>query len=427
MTTPHFGKPPSRVTQPGGAHERGQVAILFALMAVVLVAGVGLALDAGLGYMNRTTLQGAADTASQTGATILAADFRAGSVTSPFDYTQFQGYVQTDLEYTTGGPTKAHAFSGFLVTSTSQTSLCIPTGSLPLTIPAPPSNQCIVCQFYPASTSTGTVPACTSIPSTSSGGPAVNAVEVVPTNANSTPLLGVVGINSSSQSADAITAFNLVNGVPNPPYTVWYDCYSPTDSPWSPSKGQPQPGSLVQYYNNAGGSGGYQQNAACGDPNDTNASFKGNLSNVQPSTATVPGWINAQSGTNAGQLVGIPKGTKFLLPYVDCLGKARDFPFASCALSANLPSQCGPTFTPGTPDYEWDLCVVGYVYVKAVNACNEGGAGGVSEPCIAEVIQDQSTTPPVTLCDPTAIGPYPSCGNLYGGSQNQPIIVTLDK
>lgn len=412
------------------AHPRGQVAVLFAIMAVVLVAGVGLALDAGLGYMNRTTLQGAADTASQTGASILAADFRASSVTSPFTYGQFQGTVQTDLEKSSGGPTQARKFSGFLVGSTSETSLCVPAASLPSTIPLPGSGQCVVCQFYPTATSTGAVPACTGIPATSAGSPAVNGVEVVPTNTNSTPLLGVIGINSSSQSASATSAFEIVNGIPNPPYTVWYDCFSLASSPWSATTGQPSPGTFVEYYNPKGGtkdaaSGGYQQDAACGDPNDTNAAFKGDLSNVQPSPAAVPGWINAQGGTVASKLVGIPANTKFLLPYIDCLGQAKDFPFTNCA-AANSTVQCGPTFTPGTPHYQWDLCVVGYVYVEAVNSCNEGGAGGVSQPCIAKVIQDQSVTPSITVCDPTG-SPYPSCGNLYGGNQNQPITINIVK
>jgi hypothetical protein len=58
-------------------HERGQplpgqTLVLFALMSLLLLAGLGLIFDAGLDYSNRRTMQNAADTAALRGARVIA-------------------------------------------------------------------------------------------------------------------------------------------------------------------------------------------------------------------------------------------------------------------------------------------------------------------------------------------------------------------
>ncbi len=52
--------------------QQGQTLVLFALMSLLLLAGLGLIFDAGLNYQNRRTMQNAADTAALRGARIIA-------------------------------------------------------------------------------------------------------------------------------------------------------------------------------------------------------------------------------------------------------------------------------------------------------------------------------------------------------------------
>lgn len=402
--------------------QSGQVAILFAIAAVAIISIAGLALDAGLGYMNRTTLQGAADTASQTGTRMLAADYAQNSATSPYSLTDIANAVQGVVRGSSAGPTTGNAFTGFLVTGTNVTfpsggSPCVATQ--PSSVPSPGSGQCIVCQFYPSTNSVPGVPTCVAANLGAPGPLLVDGVEVYPTNSNGTPFLGLIGIHQASESASATSIFGLP-GIAGPPYTVWYDCSSssPTINPWNPVQGRPAIGDYVMYYNNKGGQKGYQQNAACGDSSDTNSGFSGDLHSVLPVPPVVPGWINANSGVSAGNLVGETAGTKFLLPFADCIGPANKYPFSSCT---NLPPQCATTTPPGTN--QWDLCLVGYAWVQAVNDCNTGN-GGTSTPCIAQIIQNPNLPIGSYLCDPLG-SPNPPCENGSGTSGAESLVVQL--
>jgi hypothetical protein len=58
---------------------RGQTIVLFALMSLVLMAGLGLVIDAGVNYAQRRNMQNAADTAALAGARVIARQ------SSPFD------------------------------------------------------------------------------------------------------------------------------------------------------------------------------------------------------------------------------------------------------------------------------------------------------------------------------------------------------
>ena len=408
-----------------GTGARGQVAILFALAAVALISMAGLALSAGLGYMNRTTLQGAADTASQTGARMLSADYRAGSDTNPFTLADIATAVQSVVKGSSAGPTVGNSFSAFLVTGTNVT---LPAGgspcvaSAPSSLPPPGPGQCIVCQFFPSVNPPVGVPLCDPAELGAPGPLLADGVEVVPTNTNGTPFLGLLGIHNGSEAANATSIFGLP-GLASPPYTVWYSCFStsPSYSPWNPTTGPPALYDYVMYYNNKGGQKGYQQNAACGDSNDTNASFSGDLHSVLPVPPVVPGWINANSGVDAGALVSEKKGNEFFIPFTDCIGPANKYPFASCATEKGFPEACATSTPPG--NNQWDLCIVGYAWVKAVNDCNYGSSG-TSTPCIAQIIQNQNLPPGGFLCDPLG-SPNPPCENAAGTSGAESLVVQL--
>jgi hypothetical protein len=70
----------------------GQTLVLFALMSLLLLAGLGLIFDAGLDYSNRRTMQNAADTAALRGARVIAQK----AVYSP----SLPGYVDTEVKNT---------------------------------------------------------------------------------------------------------------------------------------------------------------------------------------------------------------------------------------------------------------------------------------------------------------------------------------
>lgn len=63
----------------------GQTLVLFALMSLMLLAGLGLIFDAGLDYSNRRTMQNAADTAAIRGARIISQQAGTGANTSLYD------------------------------------------------------------------------------------------------------------------------------------------------------------------------------------------------------------------------------------------------------------------------------------------------------------------------------------------------------
>lgn len=412
-----------RVTRP--SPRNGQVMVLFALMGVVIVGAAGLALDAGLSYMNRTTLQGASDTASQTGTRMLAADYQNSSSTSPFTMTQITDSVRSVLDGSSAGPTVARTFTGFLVTGTDVESGTLCVSSQPSSVPAPGSGQCIMCQFYPTSSSTPGVPTCDTALSDLAGTIPADGVEVVATNTNGTPFLGVLGIKSASQEATATSIFGLP-GVAAPPYSIWYDCFttSQTLEPWDPTVGPPSLGDYVMYYNNAGGNGGYQNEAACGDANDTDASFKGNLhAPTYPVPPLVPGWLNAAGGTQATSLQPVTAGTKFLLPFVDCLGPNTTWPLTCTGLPPECSSDANFNTTIPAPAGKWDLCIVGYAWVQAVNDCNTG-ASGTSTPCVAQIIDNPNMPGNGFLCDPLG-SPNPPCVNGSGTSGAESLVVEL--
>ncbi|MFN8516224.1 MAG: pilus assembly protein TadG-related protein [Chloroflexia bacterium] len=108
---------------------RGQTLVLFALMSLLLLAGLGLIFDAGLDYSNRRTMQNAADTAALRGARVIAQ--KAVYADAP-DY--MNGYVKTEVEnaaVANGVPSAANVICEY-ITDALATSSCtdgpIPSG-----------------------------------------------------------------------------------------------------------------------------------------------------------------------------------------------------------------------------------------------------------------------------------------------------------
>jgi Flp pilus assembly protein TadG len=95
-------------------HERnqplsGQTLVLFALMSLLLLAGLGLIFDAGLDYSNRRTMQNAADTAALRGARVIAQ--------KAFYAPSMLAYVKTEVENTAvanGVPSAANVICEFI-------------------------------------------------------------------------------------------------------------------------------------------------------------------------------------------------------------------------------------------------------------------------------------------------------------------------
>ena len=85
-------------------HERGQILVLFALMAVVIVAGVGLVIDGGFAFAQRRAEQNAADLGALAGANALlnGANPTAAALAASADngYTHGQNGVTVDVEVT---------------------------------------------------------------------------------------------------------------------------------------------------------------------------------------------------------------------------------------------------------------------------------------------------------------------------------------
>jgi Flp pilus assembly protein TadG len=90
----------------------GQTLVLFALLSLLLLAGLGLIFDAGLDYSNRRTMQNAADTAALRGARIIAQ--KAVYADAP-DF--MNAYVRTEVQNTAvanGVPLAANVICEFI-------------------------------------------------------------------------------------------------------------------------------------------------------------------------------------------------------------------------------------------------------------------------------------------------------------------------
>lgn len=168
-------------------HENGQVAVLGAIVAVALILIVGLAVDAGISYVDQGALQAGADTSALAGATVLQADFAACRQGGILPYTNedvasvvaeiAQRSVVAITKVTAGPAVDYVTYEGGVAVSLGPAAdyngpLCLGPGDW-----------------------TGPV-----------------GVHVALGNSHRTPLLSLGGISSASEAASAAAAFGVVQG-----------------------------------------------------------------------------------------------------------------------------------------------------------------------------------------------------------------------
>lgn len=167
--------------------QRGQVAVLGAIVALALILIVGLAVDAGVSYMDQGSLQAGADTAALAGATMLEADFHACMASGVLPYSSddiaavaagIAGHAVVTLAKVTNGPTVDYVtYSGTKL---------VPVGP----VSEYSGNLCLGLGEW--------------------AGPV--GVNVAIGNSHQTPMLALGGISSASEAATATAAFGVVQG-----------------------------------------------------------------------------------------------------------------------------------------------------------------------------------------------------------------------
>jgi hypothetical protein len=186
--------------------ERGQVAVLFAIAAVALVAIVGLAVDAGTSYVDQRTLQAGSDTAATAGANMLAADFHAclASGGTPYSATDISKVVTTiaGAAVTASGSATAPPTLAYVLWN---------PGGTPQVLPYAGGDWCSDGAWTgPSGVTVGTV------------------------NSHHTILLQVVGVSQASEAATATVGFGVV---PSGMVTPFVACATGSPSSVSPLDG----------------------------------------------------------------------------------------------------------------------------------------------------------------------------------------------
>ena len=182
-------------------NQRGQVAVLFAIAAVAVVAVVGLAVDAGTSYVDQRSLQAGSDTAATAGATMLAADFHACLTNGILPYTD------ADISQVVAGIAGHAAAASGKVTSLPEVDYVTYQGTT-LTDIGPVSSYTAI----PCTPNSGT-----SGPGTWTG---PEGVRVVADNQHHTLILQLVGVHNASEAATATAAFGVVSGGSYAPFVA---------------------------------------------------------------------------------------------------------------------------------------------------------------------------------------------------------------
>ncbi|MGB6770683.1 MAG: pilus assembly protein TadG-related protein [Candidatus Dormiibacterota bacterium] len=348
----------------------GQVAVLFALSAVVLVAVVGLAVDGGSSYVSQRAFQGGVDSASDAGARMLAADFTACISSTTLPYTNSQ-----------------------IATATASVVTAAVTGSSANTTGSPLTTA----QYVTDTTGTpspvsGTISSYSGTLCTSGVWTGPQGVQVQSTASHKTFLLNVVGISTATESAHAISLFGPVGSGPDIPFVAYADLScGTTNTPVVP-------GSVITYYDSPNWANDYPN---CPIPGPS--SFKGFLKDQTPTTLTVPGSFTAQDGGAVGQWpFPISAGQTLLLPLVLCQATAQ-FPNASCSYSSPL----------------YTLYAVGLIEIKAIGNCRSSA----DAPCQGTVLPVVSGGLGGIIFCPTSGSP--SCSSTEFTNPDEPIAVEL--
>ncbi len=190
-----------------GSGERGQVAVLFALMAVVLVGMVGLVVDGGTGYIHSRTLQEVADTAAESGDVLLTADLKAlganPPTAEPYTTAQICSAIEASVAAAGPGSTNVGSFAAYFTNSDGTSlgvSICSSTAPL-----------------YPPTS------------------PLATGISVTPANTHPTFFMGALGINNVAEASNGTAVVQQVNVVQEAnlaPFIAWYlDCQMTNQPP----------------------------------------------------------------------------------------------------------------------------------------------------------------------------------------------------
>lgn len=185
------------MSKPNRIRQRGQVAVLFALAALAIVAIAGLALDAGQAFVSQRALQAGSDTAAQSAATMLAVDYNecATGVTGTGDGTYSQAAILAEASALAQGAAAGQGRST-----------------------APPSAA-----FVNFSATTSTVTPWVTVPSFCAAGSWVgpSGIQVRTTDTHPTAILGVIGIKTATESASTVALIGVATSAGGAPYGVW--------------------------------------------------------------------------------------------------------------------------------------------------------------------------------------------------------------
>lgn len=263
----------------------GQVVVLFMLVSVVLVGMVGLVVDSGTSYVHSRTLQAATDVAAESGDVLLTADLKTNTALNPVPYSTADicTAIETSISSTGTGSAATNGWAAYFTDLSGNvvgTAFC----------PSPPGGA-------PPSTAFG--------------------IKVTATATSPTYFMGVLGINTATQSAAGTAVVQQILSVDNSalaPWMVWFqDCNArPAGSAQSVPGPALVPGDTVVLQDNS-----FMANDTCGPTAVASSnSFKGYMhdcANGSGSCAPVPISGSGTSGTSVSS-GGNAFGTDPMLP-----------------------------------------------------------------------------------------------------------------
>lgn len=194
------------------SREHGQVAIIFALAAVAIVAIVGLSLNAGQSFVDQRAVQASADTASEAGASMLASDFQACLANGPNALPYTNGDIYRKIVALAGAAEAASGKETNLPSIAYVNGAYLPTGPIPSSGSA--SGDCTASDAPSGS------------PDSAYAWVGPMGVQVDASNSHTT-LIPMVTATSATEDASATSAFGvLAQTEPSAaPFVAWYlDC-----------------------------------------------------------------------------------------------------------------------------------------------------------------------------------------------------------
>ncbi|MEA2684563.1 MAG: putative Flp pilus-assembly TadE/G-like [Chloroflexota bacterium] len=290
--------------------ESGQVLVLFALAAVVLIGFVGLAVDGGRAYVDRRALQGGADTAAEAATQLLAYNFH--QPTTPKTDTDIRDAVAQQVNNSLSQGSGISAFPAAVSTDCDTSSTSAPqdklatcawyvdAGAKLLIWPAGSTNAGKAVQV-----GGGTLPPVCPAESTDPafGNLCTVGVSVVPQYTHPTAFVRILGDTDATERATATAIFSPVLNVPDIAHYATAACFHGR---------QIKPGDSVVIFDNQG-SGWSSTFTGCGLPNGVGSSnFKGwyhspvvtNPSTSIPSPGPAGGCTQALCGLYSAQNPG---------------------------------------------------------------------------------------------------------------------------